>query len=68
MTDAQVFLSPWRKSSHSGGGNDCVEIAFTAAGATVRDSKDVDGGMLSFSSRGWRGLLDATRSGSLDHS
>ncbi|MFI6028423.1 DUF397 domain-containing protein [Amycolatopsis magusensis] len=68
MSDNSVFLTRWRKSSHSGGGNDCVEIAFTRDGAAVRDSKDVEGGLLSFSSRGWQGLLDATRDGSLDHS
>lgn len=49
----------WRKSSHSGGGNDCVEIALTPGTAAVRDSKDPEGGVLSFSARGWTGLLAA---------
>ncbi|MEZ7004906.1 DUF397 domain-containing protein [Streptomyces sp. AD55] len=31
----------WRKSSYSGGANDCVEIADLGAYAAVRDSKDL---------------------------
>ncbi|WP_158882754.1 DUF397 domain-containing protein [Amycolatopsis anabasis] len=56
----------WRKSSHSGGGNDCVEIALTSEGMAVRDSKNPEGGLLRVSSRGWRGLLGAAGAGSLD--
>lgn len=32
----------WRKSSYSGGANDCVEIADLGAYAAVRDSKDLE--------------------------
>ncbi|MGW2129671.1 DUF397 domain-containing protein [Streptomyces coelicoflavus] len=32
----------WRKSSYSGGANDCVEIAYLGVYAAVRDSKDLD--------------------------
>lgn len=32
----------WRKSSYSGGANDCVEIADLGAYAAVRDSKNRD--------------------------
>ncbi|MGV9908887.1 DUF397 domain-containing protein [Streptomyces tendae] len=32
----------WRKSSYSGGANDCVEIAYVGAYVAVRDSKDLD--------------------------
>ncbi|WP_344421393.1 DUF397 domain-containing protein [Amycolatopsis minnesotensis] len=51
----------WRKSSHSGGGNDCVEVALTGEGTAVRDSKDPDGGVFAVSASGWRGLLAAVR-------
>ncbi|HKS48602.1 MAG TPA: DUF397 domain-containing protein [Amycolatopsis sp.] len=47
----------WRKSSFSGGGNDCVEVAVLAAGMGVRDSKNPDAGSLTVSVQGWRGLL-----------
>jgi len=53
----------WRKSSHSGGGNDCVEVAFVAGGAALRDSKDPEGGAFRLPSSGWRGLLAAVRTG-----
>jgi hypothetical protein len=36
----------WRKSSFSGGGNDCVELAVTPAATGVRDSKNPGGGYL----------------------
>ncbi|OZM74547.1 DUF397 domain-containing protein [Amycolatopsis antarctica] len=56
----------WRTSSHSGGGNDCVEVAFTGGATAVRDSKDRRGGGLTVSARGWDGLLRSARSGALD--
>lgn len=53
----------WRKSSHSGGGNDCVEIAFVTGATAVRDSKDPEGGTLALPSSGWRGLLAVLEAG-----
>ncbi|MFJ6982590.1 MULTISPECIES: DUF397 domain-containing protein [unclassified Streptomyces] len=32
----------WRKSSYSGGANDCVEIADLGSYVAVRDSKDLE--------------------------
>ncbi|SEG45363.1 protein of unknown function [Thermomonospora echinospora] len=47
------FPSPrpqWRKSSHSGGGNDaCVEVADLGQAVGIRDSKDPDGPALAVS-------------------
>ncbi|GAA1220193.1 DUF397 domain-containing protein [Prauserella alba] len=56
----------WRKSSYSGGGNDCVEVAFTPGGTAVRDSKNPAGGMLRMTASEWDVLLTAARSGILD--
>lgn len=53
----------WRKSSHSGAGNDCVEIALAHTGARVRDSKNPDAGMLRFGTTGWQTFLGAARTG-----
>ena len=39
----------WRKSSHSGGANDCVEVAELGEHAAVRDSKDIGRRPLLFS-------------------
>ncbi|GAA1224775.1 hypothetical protein GCM10009676_03060 [Prauserella halophila] len=63
---AEACELAWRKSSYSGGGNDCVEVAFTPAGTAVRDSKNPGGGMLRMSASEWEMLLTAARSGSLD--
>jgi hypothetical protein len=52
----------WRKSSHSGGDNNCVEVGTTGATVAVRDSKDPHGGALSFSTVTWQ-----TFTGSLCH-
>lgn len=49
----------WRKSSYSGAGNDCVEIALGAGGAAVRDSKTSDGGMLWLDEPHWQSFLRA---------
>jgi hypothetical protein len=45
----------WRKSSYSGnGGADCVETGSAAGAVLVRDTKDRDGAVLSFTAAAWR--------------
>jgi hypothetical protein len=44
----------WRKSSHSGNGGDCVEVAGHASHLTVRDSKNPEGTKLAFATASWR--------------
>jgi hypothetical protein len=56
----------WRKSSYSGGGNDCVEVALIGDGIAVRDSKNPQGGVLRLSGQEWDALLAAARAGELD--
>ncbi|MEC3973911.1 DUF397 domain-containing protein [Amycolatopsis sp. H20-H5] len=65
-SDNELVHAHWRKSSYSGGGNDCVEIAFTGGQTAVRDSKDPAGGAFRLSPSGWLGLLDAVRAGGPD--
>jgi len=38
----ELHKARWRKSSYSGGANDCVEIAHLGTHAAVRDSKDLN--------------------------
>ncbi|MDG4809433.1 DUF397 domain-containing protein [Micromonospora sp. WMMD1120] len=54
MTGAQ-----WRKSTKSGSnGGACVEVADNLPGVVlVRDTKDRDGGTLSFTSGVWRAFV-----------
>ncbi|MET7935938.1 DUF397 domain-containing protein [Streptomyces sp. NPDC005322] len=52
----------WFKSSYSGPGNtECVEAAFRAGTAAVRDSKDPGGPVLSFPRGAWREFVAAVR-------
>lgn len=52
----------WRTSIRSGSsGNNCVEVADNLAGVVlVRDSKDRDGGTLTFDPYAWRAFVHAT--------
>ncbi len=47
----------WRKSSFSGNGGECVEVAWPERGVRVRDSKNVGGPRVEFPEVGWRALL-----------
>ncbi|MGW4463945.1 DUF397 domain-containing protein [Micromonospora sp. NPDC004704] len=49
----------WRKSTRSGtNGGDCVEVADNLPGRVfVRDTKDRDGGTLSFGPDAWRAFV-----------
>ncbi|MEU3167854.1 DUF397 domain-containing protein [Streptosporangium sp. NPDC006930] len=64
MTDLTNIL--WRKSSLSGSGNNCVEVARMDNRYLVRDSKDPDGAVLSFSSGGWTAFLSRVKTGDFD--
>ena len=61
MTVSEPAGAVWRKSSHSGAGNDCVEIALVETGAAVRDSKIPQGPRLRFDSNEWANFLAATK-------
>lgn len=54
----------WRKSSYSGQGANCVEVAdLPDGGMAVRDTKDHDGAMLRFSAEAWREFTSAIKDG-----
>ncbi|MEV3853712.1 DUF397 domain-containing protein [Streptomyces sp. NPDC050095] len=42
--DLDLARARWRRSSYSGGANDCVEVADLGAVVAVRDSKDMEAG------------------------
>ncbi|WP_411079063.1 DUF397 domain-containing protein [Streptomyces sp. cmx-18-6] len=65
MTSQQV-VSPFAKSSFSGGGsaNECVEVAHTAdGGRAVRDSKNPAGGLQFFGPGHWAAFIDGVKAG-----
>jgi hypothetical protein len=53
----------WRKSSKSGGADNCVEVAELDDGVGVRDSKDRSGPTLLFDRDQWRGFLGNVKAG-----
>ena len=53
----------WRKSSYSGSGNNCVEVAQTMTGCAVRDSKNPDGGHLIFGADAWAAFVADVKRG-----
>jgi hypothetical protein len=56
----------WRKSSYSGSGNACVEVADLADGCAVRDSKDPAGPALTFTAAAWSAFTAGVRAGDFD--
>ncbi|WP_030244667.1 DUF397 domain-containing protein [Streptomyces sp. NRRL S-350] len=62
-----AYTTTWRKSSYSGSGGQCVEVADGIPGAMpVRDSKDPDGPALTFSAAAWQSFVTAVRTGEFD--
>ena len=59
MTTAQdtILTRPWRKSSRSTGGNDCVEVAQTETSCLVRDSKNPGGARLGIRPQAWAAFI-----------
>ncbi len=65
MADVGLSRAVWRKSSRSGGNGDCVEVARGAAAVVaVRDSKNPDGRVLTFSPADWTAFTRAVKRGS----
>lgn len=56
----------WRKSPLSGDGDNCVEIAdLPEGGRALRDSKDREGPMLTFTEGEWDAFVTGLRGGQL---
>nr|WP_079082812.1 DUF397 domain-containing protein [Streptomyces antibioticus] len=51
----------WRKSSYSGGANDCIEIAVLPDHIALRDSKDIHRQPLLFSTAALRALINGIK-------
>ncbi|MER5625922.1 DUF397 domain-containing protein [Streptosporangium sp. NPDC002544] len=66
MISLDLSGAEFRKSSLSGGGNNCVEVATNLPGLiAVRDSKNPSGPALAFSPTAWNNFLTGIRSGEI---
>ncbi|WP_019632260.1 DUF397 domain-containing protein [Actinomadura atramentaria] len=67
MFVSDLDAATWRKSSHSNGaGGECVEVAFLATNAAVRDSKNTAGPVLNLPADEWNHLLHTIKTGTYD--
>ncbi|MFI6457864.1 DUF397 domain-containing protein [Streptosporangium amethystogenes] len=63
MISPDLSAAEFHKSSRSGGGDNCVEVATNLPGLiAVRDSKNPSGPMLTFSPTAWNNFLMDIRS------
>lgn len=56
----------WRKAAASTANGNCVELARTADGVALRDSKDPHGPVLRFTPQELSAFLDGARKGEFD--
>ncbi|MFS1299380.1 DUF397 domain-containing protein [Streptosporangium longisporum] len=64
MNTPRTSSPTWLKSSLSGSGDNCVEVAtLPGGGQAVRDSKDPGGPILTFPSREWAAFIHGVRNG-----
>lgn len=61
MLASQASPLNWRKSSYSGNGPTCVEVADTAHQVYVRDTQNRPLGHLTFPASDWNALLSSLR-------
>jgi hypothetical protein len=63
VSEPELASLAWRKSSLSGTGPDCVEVAFSAEAAYVRNSRQSDGHVLSFLPHEWNAFIAGVQNG-----
>ena len=66
MISPDLSTAVFRKSSLSGSGNDCVEVATNLPSiVAIRDSKDPSSPALTFSPATWNNFLTSIRNGEI---
>ncbi|MGI8333528.1 DUF397 domain-containing protein [Actinomadura scrupuli] len=66
MTNPHLSRARWRKSSRSSANGQCVELAPAPPGVALRDSKDPQGPVITFTAGDWRGLVRGVKQGEYD--
>jgi hypothetical protein len=66
MQQPDLSGARWHKSSISGSGASCVEVAFVNDAVAVRDTKDREGGTLMFPREEWVTFVDGIKRGGFD--
>jgi Domain of unknown function (DUF397) len=66
MPDRDISRAVFRKSTHSDGGEGCVEAATLNGARLVRDSKDPDGPTLAFERPAWAAFINEVKQGKFD--
>jgi hypothetical protein len=61
--DTTELTRPWRTSSRSTGGQECVEVAQDQANCLVRDSKNPGGTRLAVNRQAWTAFTRAIKDG-----
>jgi hypothetical protein len=56
----------WRRSTRSANAANCVEVCIGPTGVEVRDSKDRDGPVLTYTHSEWRAFLAGAVDGEFD--
>ncbi|PZF96715.1 DUF397 domain-containing protein [Micromonospora deserti] len=56
----------WRTSTRSGSSGNCVEVATPLQVVMVRDSKDRQGSVLSFTAGQWAGFIEGIKAGTFE--
>lgn len=65
MTDTELSVTKWRKSTRSNGSAQCVEVGQAPARAVaVRDTQDRQGPAIAFPSSAWQAFTAAVRADS----
>jgi len=63
MTELDLSAARWRKSSHSSGDGQCVEVARLDQAVAVRDSKSPNGPNLIFTRHDWSAFMRGLKEG-----